>query len=196
MVNLIGSLSVGQGDPGERIVIRNNNRISIDWKYETENDSSWRVIERFENLNGEEVELNVNATHIQWKYTKDSVWKNLIALSTITPSILHLEKDFETLSNNFTIFNNSAQTSESNRNNSETLRTQKFDEVIANIENTTSNAENSIKHIESIFDDLVDGTGFTSLEKFNNFKNSTGIKVISSDDKTPRNEGVFYFVQN
>ena len=34
--------------------------------------------------NGREVELQVTATHVQWRYVGDSTWNNLVALSAIT----------------------------------------------------------------------------------------------------------------
>lgn len=170
MINLIGTVSVAKGDAGEEVLIRNNNRISIDWKYGNEDEDSWRVIETFENMNGEEILLNVSDTHIQWKYTRDVEWFNLISIEELTPSIAHLESDYEELSSSFRVFDEEARNSENNR-------------IIG------------FEKIENTFDALVDGTGFTSLEKFNDFKDKTGIRVIDQSDETPRNEGVFYFVK-
>lgn len=61
----------------------------LQWKYDTQDDTAWQtlmVLDPFIGPAGEdgrEVEFQVSATHIQWRYVGDVAWTDLVALATL-----------------------------------------------------------------------------------------------------------------
>ena len=73
------------GADGREPELKNDGE-SILWRYKGEDENAWKVLAAISDLtgkDGKQVEFRVSDGYIQWKYTTDSDWQNLIALSVL-----------------------------------------------------------------------------------------------------------------
>ena len=79
--NLIGSISVGQGERGKSLEFKwRGTELGI----RVEGDTEYQFVDLgTEGGRGKEIQLQVSKEYIQWKYVDEIEWKNLIAISEL-----------------------------------------------------------------------------------------------------------------
>lgn len=56
---------------------------TIEWKYNYEDNTAWRVLFVLDELRGAEVELDVNETHLIWKLNNQFEWLDLVSIEDL-----------------------------------------------------------------------------------------------------------------